>query len=635
MNFHNNSFWPSSDPKNFHNASCKDERKLLSQARSEIANKETDTSRLLISLRNENDSLQIRLQAAETQLNEIGSFIGGRENLVGKCRYLLKYVKSCKNLKEKLSQSRMEIATIHRRAKEESQKLEESLTIAENERLRVQGQNSQLLSRIDFLEKEVNLSRKECADLGSLLQECQVAFNSLGNSPHSKNLSSGWKSFYSNPCTAKLNVPSHDAIASLQLLHRSPFHKISITEKSKHSSQGMILPKMGHKNQKVYFVGGEKSPFKEDPTSKNGITLPMVDTCMKIGTLTSALPSNNSKINPINVTEKTYTHSEDDTKKEENKTLTRENLEREHSEKLDPEIKVSSIPLTKPNPETSPSEAVSLIGNGESMVVPKLKAIMEGELQPIYTNTYQGSVNAAVIASEAICTYIHCQHEKNDSIGELAKEATRQVALPNSHSSELIHEPMPYLTWPTPRPENIEGQTLNTHVSAEEEVKRDPELYNISQLNLEKRTQANDEMSSNTNVDPVAMALVRDEPQNTGRTSSSEKYELCEFEEETNGDTMTQDEPQKTRRTQHNQSLSSEKYELYEFEEEAKGEATEILETRVEGSVTYSMNWSKNDFDSSTVLSTEVEESQDYATVSLEIVSAYYESSVDDDDNNW
>ncbi len=93
MNFHNNSFWLSSHPKNFHNASCKDERKLLSQARSEIANKETDTSRLLISLRNENDSLQIRLQAAETQLNEIGSFIGDKENLVGKCHYLLKYAK--------------------------------------------------------------------------------------------------------------------------------------------------------------------------------------------------------------------------------------------------------------------------------------------------------------------------------------------------------------------------------------------------------------------------------------------------------------------------------------------------------------------------------------------------------------
>ncbi len=35
-----------------------------------------------ISLRNENDSLQIRLQAAGTQLNEIGSFIGDKENLV-------------------------------------------------------------------------------------------------------------------------------------------------------------------------------------------------------------------------------------------------------------------------------------------------------------------------------------------------------------------------------------------------------------------------------------------------------------------------------------------------------------------------------------------------------------------------
>jgi len=46
-----------------------------------------------ISLRNENDSLQIRLQAVETQLNEIGSFIGDKENLVGKCHYLLKYAK--------------------------------------------------------------------------------------------------------------------------------------------------------------------------------------------------------------------------------------------------------------------------------------------------------------------------------------------------------------------------------------------------------------------------------------------------------------------------------------------------------------------------------------------------------------
>ncbi len=606
----------------------------MSQARSEIANKETDTSRLLITLRNENDSLQTRLQAAESQINEISSFVGDKENLVSKCRYLLKYVKSYKNLKMKLSQSRLEIATIHKRAKEESRKLQESLTITENERLRVLGQNSQLLSRIDFLEKEVNLSRKECADLGTLLQECQVALNSLGNSPYSKNLSSGWKSFYSNPCTAKLNVPSHDAIGSLQLLHRSPFHKISIKEKSKHSSQGMLLQKMGLNNQKVYFVGGETSPSKEDPTAKNCINLPMVDTYMKIGPLTSALPSNNSKINPINVTEETYTHSEDDTKKGENKTLTSGNPERERSEKLDPEIKVSSIPLTKPNPETSPREAVSSIGDRESMVVPKLKAIMEGELRPIYANTCQGSINAAVIASEAICTYIHGQHEK-DSIGELAEEATRQIALPNSHSSELIHEPMPYLTWPIPSPGNIEGQTLNTRVSVEEEVKRDPELYNISKLNREKRSQAIDEMSSNKHVDHVASALVQDEPQNTGRTSCSEKYELCEFEEETNVDTMTQDEPQKTSRTQHNQSLSSEKYELCEFEEEAKGGATEILETRVEGSVAYSMNWSKNDFDSSTVISTEVEESQENGTVSLEIVSAYYESSVDGDDNIW
>ncbi len=137
---------------------------------------------MLITLRNENDSLRIRLQAAKSQRNKIGSFIGVKENLVSKSRYLLKYVRSYKkNVKEKSSKSRLEIATIHKWAKEESRKLEESLTIAENERLRVLGQNSQLLSRIDFLEKEVNLSRKECADLGTLQQECQVALNSLGN----------------------------------------------------------------------------------------------------------------------------------------------------------------------------------------------------------------------------------------------------------------------------------------------------------------------------------------------------------------------------------------------------------------------------------------------------------------------
>jgi hypothetical protein len=56
---------------------------------------------------------------------------------------------------------------------------------------------------------------------------------------------------------------------------------------------------------------------------------------------------------------------------------------------------------------------------------------------------------------------------------------------------------------------------------------------------------------------------------------------------------MTLDKPQKTRCNQHHQSLSSDRYELYKFKEEAEGEATEILETRVEGLVTYSMNRSQ------------------------------------------
>lgn len=609
----------------------KGEKKLLSVARSEIAAQERDTSRLLISLRNENDSLQTRLQAAETQLNEIGSFIGDKKNIVSKCRNLLKYVKSYRNLKEKLSQSHLEIATLHKRVKEESRKLEERLTIVENERLRLQGQNTQLISRINVLENEVNLSRRECTDLGFLLQECHLAFNSLGSSPYSRNENIGWRSIYNNLCTSKLNLSSHDAIGSFKLQYCPPSHKISFKGKFKNSAEGILFQNLGHYNQKLYSVGGKPTAPEEDSTSKNCV----VDTRMKIGPLTSGVPSNNSKISSINVTE---IPPRDDTKKGESSTLTIENPECEHFEGLDPEINYNSSPHTKPNLDTSPCEAALLIDEEESMMVPKLK----DELQPIYTNTYQGSVDAAFIASAVNCTYKQGQHE-DDSIVELAMEATGQAVLPITHSTEFISKPMRFLVRPIPSTGKFEEQTLNTRLSMEEDRKRDPALENISKLHQEKRSQGNEKLNSDYLLDKVdfcAGAFLEDEPQITLRTLSSEKYELCEFEEETNGDategTMTRDELQNTSRSQDNHSLSSEKYELCEFEEETKGEVTENLEeSRVEGSVTYSMNWSKNDVDNSTAISTEVEESQENGTVSLEIVSTYYESSVDDTDNNW
>lgn len=639
----------------------KGEKKLLSVARSELADHERDTSRLVISLRNENDSLQTRLQAAETQLNEIGSFIGDKENIVSKCRNLLKYVKSYRNLKEKLNQSRVEITTLHKRVKEESRKLEESLSIAENEQLRLQGQNNQLILRIDVLENEINSSRRECADLGTLLQECREAFNSLGNPPFSRNDSIGWRSIYNNPCTSKLNLPSHDVLGTIELQYRPPSHKIYFKGMYENSAEGMLLQKLGHCNQKIYSVGENSTAPDEDPTSK----ICVVDTCMTIGPLTPGVPSNNSKIDSVNVTEKS---SEDDTKK---------NPECKHFEIRHPKINVNSTPHIKSNQDTSPSEAVLLTDEEESMKVPKLKALLADELQPRKINTYQGSVDTTFIASD---TYVQSQHE-DDTILQLEEEATRQVVLPIVHSTEFISEPIRFLAQSIPSTGKIEGQTLNTCLSEEEERIRSPELENISMVYQENRSQPNGKMISHYSLNKIdSSALVDDEPQPPVRTLSFEKYELCEFEEETNGDAtegaMTQDEPQNTSPTQHNHSLSyekyglcefegesnggdtkctmtldkpkntsptqenhslsSENYELCEFEEETKGEATEnIEETKAEGSVTYSMNWSKNDVENSTVISTEVEESQENGTVSLEIVSTYYESSVDDTDNNW
>lgn len=582
----------------------------MSVARTEVADKELETSKLVISLRNENESLGVRLQTAESQLCEIGTLLGDKQNLVSTCRTLLKYVKSYRTLKHKLSQSQMEVVTIQNKANDEAQKLKQSLSSAENERLRAQGQTGELISKIEILEKELKLSRRECAELGSLLQECQMVLNSLATSQWSRSHSAGWKSFHYNTCTARLNAPSYDFRGSLQLQCRSPCHTFSSAEKTQDSASSGLINNLGRHALKFHSMAAGQATAALHDISKCASYVPVEDADKKTGPLITTIPANRANDDFVNTIQETCSHNEDDALKRANNHPLKED-----SGKLDAEMKpifphvTSSKPALSLNHITTGKDtddtvkSVHIVGAMIELPVETLTAV---ELQPNRTITSENVEGNAPIASESTHTPKHEQRGSNktfDVIEELTKDAGMQGAAPLSYSIGPSNDPKSFLT----EPYHTVGISQSLHALISEVMKQNyPDSKYNMKFTLEESSQPVDEIDLTISLKSGALApieAVRDE--------------------------------QYIGPSQLHNSLISEGYTLNEFEEETKGEATDKKERTDEGSVSYSMNWSKDDLNESTVVSTEVEESQEDGTISLEVISTYYESSVDDNDNNW
>ena len=226
-------FMASDVPKNvailFNHA---EERKLLSLARSNFELKMLEIARLEETasvLQKEKHSLQERLQAAETQLQDIGVLLGAKADTAVSCREVVKRAMRCRGMKSKLWQLHLEIQSCKKNAKEENHQLIQKVISAENCASRARKEFSDLSAEVNLLKHELKSSRKECAELSSLLRECQMILENLGSVQRPDDIYiTGWGSKHLNARRAiELNVSSSDEATSLLLQRISSVRKSS------------------------------------------------------------------------------------------------------------------------------------------------------------------------------------------------------------------------------------------------------------------------------------------------------------------------------------------------------------------------------------------------------------------------
>lgn len=614
--------------------SIQKERKLLSLARSNFEEKTLEIARLeqmASFLQKEKHSLQERLQAAETQLREIGILLGAKTEIIGTCRELVKRAMRFRDVKNKLRQSHLEIQSCQKMAKEENDQLIQKVISAENCASKTRKECSKLLAEVEMLKHELKLSRTECAELSSLLRECQMILENLGSVQRPDEIYiTGWGSKHLNARRAiELNASSSDETTSLLLQRLSSFRKSSAETQLGHPLGTRFATKCQH-----YVHSSNSRAFNENRS----------DQVQKNMLFSEVQPSNNSL---DHTSAASVVFSTGDNRPKVN-------------------ISLPTTPSTNRNQRASgssegtkgnvASQFFDMMHHQTSMTS-KSFATSSGEGMPLTSGSHtpnKCSVSNEVVQEASILS--------DGTAIEVKKEKSPKVALdPNCgsavsgmmdrlHSSCIDYTPMP-----------AEEAAAMSFDGTNKEVQSDIITNVATEPNCNAAVEGSEhilkESRDHACLTSVAAGVSITSKQIDDSIVNSQSYNVASSSSDTKNrslDKLDETIPLEQNNYSAPRELVSDcrqsaaplhptetldiysvEYSMNGFDEETKFEVTEKTEQTDVESVMYSMNWSKAELDDSTGISTQVEKSQGDTTFSIEVISAQYESGVEYNDDNW